>query len=272
MVGRGAVGSRWWRLSSRGAAARTRADSPPKLNGTVTIGVLAPTDARASSGSAARICERRAAWRSTRSTPWAGCSATGSQLELVDDGATPRLPTRPRRRSLTTAKHRRRGRRDLRRGGRARGVAIDSDRRAVHGHRRRPRDDLVTTDMMSAFLHERHRLPAGALERVLDELPPAQRLAIVQDDSRRLQAAGAQGDRPDRRGAEARLAADGRAGQTGDRRIAKAAIAAKPNYVLWTGAPEAGGELVKALHSNGYTGIFGASAASESPAFLQRGR
>ncbi len=51
--------------------------------------------------------------------------------------------------------------------------------------------------------------------------------------------------------------------------IAKAAIAAKPNFVYWAGAAATGGALVKALHANGYTGTFTASAESESPAFLQ---
>jgi branched-chain amino acid transport system substrate-binding protein len=50
--------------------------------------------------------------------------------------------------------------------------------------------------------------------------------------------------------------------------IAKAAIASKPNYVLWTGAAEAGGQLAKALRANGYKGNFAATAQSESPAFL----
>ena len=51
--------------------------------------------------------------------------------------------------------------------------------------------------------------------------------------------------------------------------IAKAAILSKPNFIYWTGAPATGGALAKALHANGYTGTFTASAASESPAFLQ---
>jgi len=50
--------------------------------------------------------------------------------------------------------------------------------------------------------------------------------------------------------------------------IAKAAIASKPNFVLWTGQPEKGGELVKALRAHGYKGTFTATAESDDPAFL----
>jgi branched-chain amino acid transport system substrate-binding protein len=50
--------------------------------------------------------------------------------------------------------------------------------------------------------------------------------------------------------------------------IAAAAVASKPNFILWTGAPEAGGSLVKALRAAGYKGTFSATAASESPEFL----
>jgi branched-chain amino acid transport system substrate-binding protein len=50
--------------------------------------------------------------------------------------------------------------------------------------------------------------------------------------------------------------------------IAKAAVASKPNFVLWTGGPAKGGELVKALREAGYEGTFTATAASEDPAFL----
>jgi branched-chain amino acid transport system substrate-binding protein len=50
--------------------------------------------------------------------------------------------------------------------------------------------------------------------------------------------------------------------------IAKAAVAAKPNFVLWTGGPARGGELVKALRQAGYEGTFTGTAASEDPAFL----
>ena len=50
--------------------------------------------------------------------------------------------------------------------------------------------------------------------------------------------------------------------------VAKAAIASKPNFVLWTGQPAKGGELLKALRANGYTGTFTATAESDNPAFL----
>jgi branched-chain amino acid transport system substrate-binding protein len=50
--------------------------------------------------------------------------------------------------------------------------------------------------------------------------------------------------------------------------IAKAAVLSKPNHVLWTGAPAAGGELLAALRKAGYKGHFTATAASEDPAFL----
>jgi branched-chain amino acid transport system substrate-binding protein len=53
--------------------------------------------------------------------------------------------------------------------------------------------------------------------------------------------------------------------------IAKAAIAAKPDFVLWTGGPQKGGELVKALRANGFKGAFTATSASDDPAFLAAG-
>ena len=50
--------------------------------------------------------------------------------------------------------------------------------------------------------------------------------------------------------------------------LAKATIASKPDFVLWTGGAQEGGELIKALRAAGYDGKFTATARSESPEFL----
>jgi branched-chain amino acid transport system substrate-binding protein len=51
--------------------------------------------------------------------------------------------------------------------------------------------------------------------------------------------------------------------------IAAAAVASKPNFILWTGAPQKGGELIAALRGAGYKGTFTVTAANEDPAFLK---
>jgi branched-chain amino acid transport system substrate-binding protein len=50
---------------------------------------------------------------------------------------------------------------------------------------------------------------------------------------------------------------------------AEAALHSHPDFVFWTGSAAGGGALVKALRALGFKGTFTASAASESPAFLE---
>jgi len=94
------------------------------------------------------------------------------------------------------------------------------------------------------------------------------RLAILQDDSAQSkditqQTVGLLEDAPKLVSLQT-VEPDGAPIQT----LAKAAVKSKPDVILWTGAAQQGGELVKALRAAGYEKPFTATAASESQAFL----
>jgi branched-chain amino acid transport system substrate-binding protein len=67
---------------------------------------------------------------------------------------------------------------------------------------------------------------------------------------------------------ETRVVADSAVTGAGPRALAAKTIRARPDLVYWTGAPQAGGQLLGALRGGGYRGFFTASARSEDPAFV----
>jgi branched-chain amino acid transport system substrate-binding protein len=124
-------------------------------------------------------------------------------------------------------------------------------------------EELQSTYMMSGTLYQ--QALSSAFWMNYEE---AERLAVVQDEtpeskSIAKQAIGLLEGQPKLVSLQT-LEPDGPSAKT----LAKAAIASKPNFVLWTGGAQKGGELVKALRAAGYKGAFSATAASESPAFL----
>jgi len=128
-------------------------------------------------------------------------------------------------------------------------------------------DDLVNTDTVSAFLMNGTVYQQALSSVFWMNYRQAQRLAVVQDDTDESKLLARKTiDLIDQAPKLVSLQTVEPGGPTIDV-IAKAAIASKPNYILWTGAPEAGGELAKALRANGYKGSFGATAQNASPAF-----
>ena len=125
-------------------------------------------------------------------------------------------------------------------------------------------EDLQSTFMMNGTVYQQ------ALSSVFwMNYKQAQRLAVVQDDSAESKALAREAialvEGAPKLVSLQTVEPGGQDLQT----IAAAAVASKPNFILWTGAPAKGGELVKELRAAGYKGTFSATAASESPEFLR---
>ena len=149
---------------------------------------------RASSASAARTCSTARSRPSPRSTPRAACSGASSQLEIVDDAcdAAGRLRGRARRSCPTATGVAGVIGGDVRRGRPTARSPVDRlDRHAVPGHRLDGATTLVTEDLQSTLLDDRHQLPAGAVVGVLDQLPGGDAAG-----GRAGRLAGVQGPRP----------------------------------------------------------------------------
>jgi branched-chain amino acid transport system substrate-binding protein len=129
-------------------------------------------------------------------------------------------------------------------------------------------DDLVNEDSVSAFLMNGTVYQQALSSVFWMNYRQAQRLAVVQDDSAESKALAREAIGLVEGAPKLVSLQTVEPGGQDMETIAKAAIAAKPNFILWTGAPAEGGELVKALRANGYKGTFSATAASESPEFL----
>jgi branched-chain amino acid transport system substrate-binding protein len=130
------------------------------------------------------------------------------------------------------------------------------------------RADLITPDVASTYLMN-GTLYQQALSLVYwMNYRHAQRLAIVGDSSSDSQVLGKNVIRLIDQVPRLVSLQTVRVGKRDLETEAKAAVASRPDFVLWTGSAASGGALAKALHDTGFKGTFTASAASESPAFL----
>jgi branched-chain amino acid transport system substrate-binding protein len=127
---------------------------------------------------------------------------------------------------------------------------------------------LVSEDLQSTFA-----MTGTVYQQALSSVfwmnyKDAQRLAVVQDDSAESKAMAREAialvDNAPKLVSLQTVEPGGQSMKT----IAAAAVASKPNFILWTGGAEQGGELVKALRDGGYKGTFSATAGSEAPEFL----
>jgi branched-chain amino acid transport system substrate-binding protein len=129
-------------------------------------------------------------------------------------------------------------------------------------------DDLVNEDSQSSFLMNGTVYQQALSSVFWMNYRQAQRLAVVQDDSAESKSIARQAIGLVEGAPKLVSLQTVEPGGQDMKTIAAAAVAAKPNFILWTGAPAAGGELVKALRAAKYKGTFSATAASESPDFL----
>jgi branched-chain amino acid transport system substrate-binding protein len=129
-------------------------------------------------------------------------------------------------------------------------------------------DSLVAKDLMSTYWMTGTNYQQALSATYWMNYARAKRLAVVQDETPQSKDLAHQTigeiDQVPKLVSLQTLEPDGPKVGT----IAKAAIASKPNFVLWTGQPEKGGELLKALRANGYKGVFTATTDSDSPAFI----
>jgi branched-chain amino acid transport system substrate-binding protein len=129
-------------------------------------------------------------------------------------------------------------------------------------------DDMVNEDTVSTFLMNGTVYQQALSSVFWMNYRQAQRLAVVQDDSAESKALARKAiglvEGAPKLVSLQTVEPGGQDMQT----IAAAAVASKPNFILWTGAPASGGELLKALRAANYKGTFSATAASESPEFL----
>ncbi len=114
------------------------------------------------------------------------------------------------------------------------------------GHCGRPRQrGLQSTFMMNGTVYQQ------ALSSVFwMNYRQAQRLAVVQDDSAESKALARKAIGLVEGAPKLVSLQTVEPGGQDMKTIAKAAIASKPNFILWTGAPAAGGDLVKALRAS----------------------
>ena len=100
----------------------------------------------------------------------------------------------------------------------------------------------------------------------------AQRLAVVQDDSAESKALARKAIGLVEGAPKLVSLQTVEPGGQDMKTIAAAAVASKPNFILWTGAPAAGGELVKALRAAGTRARSARPPPPRAPEFLSRRR
>ena len=127
---------------------------------------------------------------------------------------------------------------------------------------------LVSEDLQSSFQMNGTVYQQALSSTFWMNYKEAARLAVVQDDSAESKALAREAigliDKTPKLVSLQTVEPGGQKLET----IAEAAVAAKPNFILWTGGPQKGGELIAALRDAGYKGTFTVTAGNEDPAFL----
>jgi branched-chain amino acid transport system substrate-binding protein len=257
-------------LAAAGCGGKDKQADTPQLKGTMAFGVLAPTERQGELGTRAKDLTDGARLAVDEINAKGGVLGKRLELQIVDDACDAQVAYES-----------------------AKAFLSDSDVAGVLGgmcdaaaEREVPvidstgipflitsatANDLVDADSQSTFM-----MNGTVYQQALSSVfwlnyKQAQRLAVVQDDSpeSKLLARTAIGlvDGAPKLVSLQTIEPGGQDVET----IAEAAVAGKPNSILWTGGPAAGGELVKALRSAGYKGTFNATAASESPEFIAAG-
>jgi branched-chain amino acid transport system substrate-binding protein len=241
---------------------------PVELKGTVTFGVLAPTERTGALGVRGKDLVDGAQQAVAEINAKGGVLGRKLQLQLVDDACEPQVAYEAAKAFVADE------------GGVAGVIGAMCDEVAdrevpvvdstgvpflVTGS---TRDDVVTEDLQGAYWMTGTNYQQALSSTFWINYLEGTRLAVVQDDTPKSkdlaqQTIGLIEDAPKVVSLQT-YEPDGPSVKV----IAKAAVVAKPNVVLWTGSAEKGGELLKQLRAAGYKGEFTATADSESPAFL----
>jgi branched-chain amino acid transport system substrate-binding protein len=249
-----------------GCGGKKKAETP-RLKGTMSFGVLAPVERQGELGVRAKDLTDGAKLAVDEINRKGGVLGRKLELQVADDACSAQVAYEAAKAFLTDGEV----------AGVIGGMCDEAAEREVGVIDTTGVPFLVTSatadDLVGDNLQSTYMMNGTVYQQALSAVfwmnyRQAQRLAVIQDDS-----------------AESKLLARKAIGlvegapklvslQTVEpggqdmKTIAKAAVASKPNFVYWTGAPAAGGELVKALRAAGYKGTFTASSASESPEFL----
>jgi branched-chain amino acid transport system substrate-binding protein len=252
-----------------GCGGKKKQEQPAELKGTVTFGVLAPTQRTGEIGLRGKDLIDGAQLAVAEINASGGVMGRKLQLEVVDDACDTQVSYEAAKAFLSDSD----------------GVAgviggmcdeVTEREVSVIDSTGLPflvtggTDDAVISDgLQSTYWMTGTNYQQGLSSMFWMNYQEATRLAVVQDDSvhskdlaqRTIAAIGK--DAPKVVSLQT-IEPDGPTVKV----IARAAVAAKPDHVLWTGAAAAGGELLAALREAGYEGGFSATAASEDPAFL----
>jgi branched-chain amino acid transport system substrate-binding protein len=262
---RGAIALALVALTAAGCGGKK--DEKDGLKGTVTVGVLAPTGRPGEIGARAKDLADGARLAVEETNAGGGVLGRKLELSFVDDGCDAQTAYEAAKAFVSDAPI----------AGVVGGMCNESAARSIPVLESSSLPFLITTatagDLVSVDSTTAYMLNGTTYQQGLSAMywmtySGATRLAVLQDEtpaSKELarQAIGAVDEQPKLVSLQT-VEPGGQDVET----IAKAAIAAKPDFVLWTGGPEAGGRLVKALRGEGYEGTFTATAASEDPAFL----
>jgi len=266
MLGRkGAVALALTALTAAGCGGKDK--EKVELKGTVTLGVLAPTGRPGELGTRAKDLADGARMAVAETNAAGGVLGRKLELSFVDDGCDPTIAYEAAKAFVSDAPV----------AGVLGGVCDETAARAIPVIESASlpflitsatASDLVNQDSTSAYMLNGTTYQQGLSAMYWMNYRGAERLAVLQDEtpaSKDLaRKAIAAVDEIPKLVSLQTVEPGGQDLTT----IAKATIAAKPNFVLWTGGPAAGGELVNALRDAGYKGAFTATAASEDPAFL----
>ncbi len=262
---RGAIALALMALTAAGCGGNK--EEKAELKGTVTVGVLAPTGRPGELGARAKDLADGARMAVAETNAAGGVLGRKLELSFVDDGCDAQTAYEAAKAFVSDAPV----------AGVVGGMCDASAARSIpviEGSSipflitSATVSDLVSQDSTSAYMLNGTTYQQGLSAMYWMTYRGADRLAVLQDEtpaSKDLaRKAIAAVDETPRLVSLQTVEPGGQDLET----IAKAAIAAKPDFVLWTGGPEAGGQLVKALRDAGYKGTFTATAASEDPAFL----
>jgi branched-chain amino acid transport system substrate-binding protein len=243
-------------------------DEAVELKGTVTLGVLAPTERTGELGVRGKDLLDGAHQAVAEINAKGGVMGRKLELEVVDDACEPQVAYEAAKAFLSD-------------GSGVAGViggmcdeAADREIPVVDSTglpflvTGSTADNLVTEDLKSTYWMTGTNYQQALSSTFWINYLEGTRLAVVQDETPRSkdlaqQTIGLIEDAPKVVSLQT-LEPDGASVKV----IAKAAIVAKPNVVLWTGGAAKGGELLKELRAAGFKGKFTATADSESPAFL----
>ncbi|HEY6888681.1 MAG TPA: branched-chain amino acid ABC transporter substrate-binding protein [Solirubrobacter sp.] len=256
-------------LAAGGCGSKKKEADTPQLKGTLSFGVLAPTEHQGELGVRAKDLVDGAQLAVDELNAKGGVLGKKVELDAVDDACDPQVGYEAAKTFLSDGANQTAG--VL--GGMCDAVAerevgvVDSTG-IPFLVTSATQNGLVSADLQSTFTMNGSVYQQGLSATYWMNYKEAQRLAVVQDDSAESKALAR----------EAVALIEGtpklvslqtvEPGGQDMKTIAAAAVAAKPNFILWTGAARPGGELVKALRGAGFKGTFTATAASESPDFL----